>query len=296
MANDDDGARDGGAMSGQVVLVTGANTGIGRATAEALAGMGARVFVGGRNAAKVDAAVAAIRQTTGNDAVEPLVGDLASLAAVRRLADALLSRTERLDVLINNAGVFLNQRRDSADGFELTFAVNHLAPFALTTALLPLLKASAPARIVTVSSALHSKPKTLDVAALADPPKFSGSAAYGRSKLCNVLFTRALARRLEGTGVTANCLHPGVIATEIGDDGDLTGAFGFVWRLIKTFMPGPADGAKTSVHLASAAEVADTTGEYFDKCRPARSSPLSKDAALAEALWAESERLVAAAG
>ncbi len=281
-----------GTMSGKVVVVTGANTGIGKATAAGLAGMGARVLACGRNRQKLDAAVAEIRQATGNPAVEPLVADLASMQQVIGLADAIAAATDRLDVLINNAGVFLDRRVETADGYDLTFAVNHLAPFALTTRLLPLLKASAPARIVTVSSALHARVGALDVAALAAG---GGSAAYGQSKLCNVLFTRALARRLAGSGVTANCLHPGVIATEIGDDGDLRGVMGFFWRLIKAFMPGPAKGARTSIHLATSPAVADVSGEYFDKCKPAKSSGLSKDAALADALWAESEARLAAA-
>lgn len=282
-------------MKGKVVVVTGANAGIGRATAEALARMGARVLACGRDAAKLDAAVADIRRVSGRDAVEPLLADLSSMVEVAGLADAIAEKTDRLDVLINNAGLTIDRRVDTADGYELTFAVNHLAPFLLTTRLLPLLEASAPARVVTVSSALHARVKAMDVAALADPPSHDWGATYGQSKLCNVLFTRALARRLEGTGVTANCLHPGVIATDMGDDGDLRGLAGVAWRVMKWFMPGPAKGARTSVYLASSPAVADVSGEYFVKCAVARTSRLARDAELGEALWLESERLVAAA-
>ena len=282
-------------MAGKVVVVTGANAGIGQATAEGLARMGARVLACGRNPEKLYPAVGFIRSVTGNDAVEPLLADLSSMKQVVALAEAIAAKTDRLDVLINNAGVFVNRRIDTEDGYELTFAVNHLAPFVLTTRLLPLLKASAPARVVTVSSALHARVSSFDVAALARPPAGSPSMAYNHSKLCNVLFTRALAARLAGTGVTANCLHPGVIATEIGDDGDLSGFGGFFWRLIKKFMPGPEAGARTSLHLASAAEVAEVSGEYFNKCAVAKSSARSKDMALADALWAESEARAAEA-
>lgn len=280
-------------MKGRVVAITGANAGIGRATAEALARMGARVLACGRNAQKLDAAVADIKAKTGNDGVEALVADLASLKDVARLADRIGERAAVLDVLINNAGLTVDRRIDSADGYELTFAVNHLAPFVLTNRLLPRLE-RAKGRVVTVSSAMHARIKALDVAALADPPTVDWARTYGASKLCNILFTRALARRCEGA-VTANCLHPGVIATEIGDGGDLSGLTAVAWRVAKWFMPGPEKGARTSVHLASSPAVGEVSGAYFVNRSVARTSRLAQDDALAEALWAESERLAVAA-
>lgn len=281
-------------MKGRVVAITGANAGIGRATAEALARMGARVLACGRNAQKLDVAVAEIKAKTGNGEVEALVGDLASLKDVARLADEISARAEELDVLINNAGLTVDRRMDSVDGYELTFAVNHLAPFVLTNRLLAQLEFSTAGRVVTVSSAMHTRVKALDVATLADPPAVDWGTTYGASKLCNILFTRALARRYPRGAVTANCLHPGVIATEIGGGGDLSGVTGLAWRVAKWFMPGPEKGARTSVFLATSTDVDEVSGEYFVNRKVAPTSALARDEALGEALWAESERLAVA--
>lgn len=281
-----------GIMAGRVVAVTGANSGIGRATAQALAGMGATVLACGRNRVKLDEAVGAMRQATGNPEVHPLIADLSVMSEVRGLANAIAERADRLDVLINNAGLAVDKLQYTDEGFELTFAVNHLAPFLLTNALLPLLKASAPARVVTVSSALHASVKTLDLDDMQRPSRYSWQEAYNRSKLANVLFTRALARRLEGSGVTANCLHPGVIDTEIGGNGDIGGLAGALFNAFKVFLPGPEKGARTSVYLATSPEVADVSGGYFARCKQARASKLASDVALGEELWTLSASLV----
>jgi NAD(P)-dependent dehydrogenase (short-subunit alcohol dehydrogenase family) len=281
-------------MKGKTIAITGANSGIGRATARALAAAGATVLACGRDPVKIEAACAEIRQDIGNDAVHPLVADLSELEQVRRLASAIQERTDRLDVLINNAGLATDHRVETVDGLELTFAVNHMAPFVLTNALLPLLKASAPARVVNVSSALYASVKSLD---LDDLQLASGSfgwqKAYNQSKLANILFTRELSRRLDGTGVTVNALHPGVIDTGFGADGDLNGLNAFTFRVMKWFLPGPAKGARTSVHLACSPEVEGVTGHYFEDCREKALSGLASDDELARELWRRSEGLAA---
>jgi len=250
-------------MTGKVVAITGANSGIGLATARALAQQGATVLMCGRNRASLQQAVEAVRSHTGNDAIECLVADLSHLTEVRQLADDIRSRTGRLDVLINNAGVGSDRRIETEDGLELTFAVNHLAPFLLTTELLPLLKDSAPSRVITVSSALATRVKEFDLDDLQSRSRYRWQEAYNRSKLANIFFTRALARRLEGTGVTANCLHPGVVATGFGGDGDLRGVNALVFRLMKVFLPGPDSGARTSVLLATAPQLARVNGRLL---------------------------------
>lgn len=279
-------------MTGKTVAITGANSGIGRATAQALAAMGAEVLACGRSRTKLDAATAAIRQATGNQEVHALVADLSDLSQVRALAEAIQARTSRLDVLINNAGIATDRRVETPDGLELTFAVNHMAPFVLTNALLPLLTASAPARVVTVSSALYASVKSLDLDDLQlTRGKFSWQTAYNQSKLANILFTRELARRLEGTGVTANALHPGVIDTGFGADGDLSGLNALAFRVMKWFLPGPEKGARTSVYLASSPEVTGVTGRYFEASREEVPGGLAQDDALALSLWERSEAL-----
>jgi retinol dehydrogenase-12 len=278
-------------MKGQVVAVTGANAGIGRATARALAAMGAKVLACGRDRGRLDEAIASIRAEVPGAEVTPLVADLSSVNDVRGLAGQIRAQTDRLDVLINNAGIGVDRRQETVDGFELTFAVNHLAPFVLTTELLDLLEASAPARVITVSSANHVGAKTLDLKDLQSRRRFAWQDVYARSKLCNVLFTRELSRRLAGTAVTVNCLHPGVIATEFGAGGDLRGLNAWMFRVLKWFLPGPERGARTSVYLASSPEVAETTGRYFADCKLKEPSRLATDDELAAALWRESERL-----
>jgi NAD(P)-dependent dehydrogenase (short-subunit alcohol dehydrogenase family) len=222
--------------------------------------------------------------------VTGVVGDLSSLAAVRKLAADVAAQYPRLDVLVNNAGTGMRRRQTTVDGFERTFAINHLAPFLLTNLLLERLKAGKAARVVTVSSMAHRGGK-LDFDDLNwEKRKFSGLGAYGASKLANILFTIELASRLAGSGVTSNCLHPGVVATNIFTAfGGRTGKFFTV--LLRPFMLSPADGAKTSVYLASSPEVANVTGKFFDKCREVPPTPAAQDAAAAKRLWEISAKL-----
>ena len=272
-----------------VCLVTGATGGSGLATAEGLARSGADVIIGARSPARAEAARDRIASATGSDRLEVALADLSVQADVRRLAAEVARRHDRLDVLVNNAGLVAMRRQQTADGFELTWAVNHLAPFLLTNLLTDLLVASAPARVVTVSSGAHTAAR-MDL----DDPQFahrrySGMAAYGQSKLANILFTAELARRLEGTGVTANCLHPGVVGSDFGRRAG--GLFGLGWRIIRPFALSPERGARTSIYLATSPEVAGVTGRYFFRSRPAQPSSLARDADLARRLWDASERM-----
>jgi len=274
-------------MSGRICLVTGATRGIGRATAEALAKSGAHVLLHGRDSASVGAVC---REMVRYGQVDGVVGDLSSLAAVRKLATDVAAQYPRLDVLVNNAGTGTRRRQTTADGYERTFAINHLAPFLLTNLLLERLKASKAARVVTVSSMAHRSSK-LDFEDLNwEKRKFSGLGAYAASKLANILFTVELASRLAGSSVTANCLHPGVVATNIFTAfGGRTGKVFTV--LLRPFMLSPADGAKTSVYLASSPEVANVTGKFFDKCREVAPAAAAQDAAAAKRLWEISAKL-----
>ncbi len=282
-------------LSGRVILVTGASSGIGRAASRALAGMGAELVLVGRDAARLAAAEAEVRaaaQATARPGpVTALRCDLAALADVRALAAEVLRRWPRLHVLVNDAGGVSAAREVTADGYERTFAVNHLAPYLLTRLLLDRLKESAPARVVTVASVGHHR-GDLDFSDLQMERGYAIMRAYGRSKLANILFTRELARRLAGTGVTATCLHPGAVATRIWN-----GAPGFarvVLGLAKKLMLSPEKGARTIVQLASApdVEVARLGGLYLEKGKPARPSALGSDDQLARRLWDESARLV----
>ncbi len=275
-------------MQGKVCLVTGATAGIGLITARELARKGARVIVVGRSAERCSQAADQIRAQAGTTAVEWLVADLSSQADIRRLAGQVRDRTARLDVLVNNAGGIFLKRIESADGIEMTFALNHLAYFLLTNLLLPLLEQSAPARIVSVASDAHK-----GVSINFDDPqgknRFGGWRAYQRSKLANILFTLELARRLEGKRVTANSLHPGFVRTTIFREG---GPIGWLLRRAADILAlSPEDGAKTSIYLASSPDVAGITGRYFDKEKPAESSPQSRDLAAAERLWKLSEEM-----
>lgn len=276
-------------LRGRVCLVTGATRGIGRATAEALARLGATVLVHGRDSASVGAVCRAIVRSSRNPEIHGVVGDFASLAAVRRLAAEVAAEHPRLDVLVNNAGTSSLERRATKDGFEWLFGINHLAPFLLTNLLLPQLTAAGAARVVTVASMAYKR-GALD---LDDPNwdkrKYDSLKAYGASKLANILFTRELARRLGRTKITANCLHPGVVATNIfAHLGPLGRVFGIVARPLLL----SADaGAKTSVYLASSPEVANVTGKYFNRCREAALEARAEDAAAARTLWELSERL-----
>jgi retinol dehydrogenase 12 len=275
-------------LSGKVCLVTGATSGIGAVTARELARRGASVVIVGRSPSKCEATVRGIREQTGSAAVESLVADLSAQAEVRRLAREFRQRQPRLDVLINNAGAVFLQRRESVDGIEMTFALNHLAYFLLTNLLLDLLTASTPARVINVSSAAYEG-MTLDFDDLQEGRRYRGFRAYSRSKLANLLFTFELARRLEGTGVTVNALHPGFVATNFFAG---NGPVGWLMRRSAgLFAIGPEEGARTTLYLASAPEVEGITGRYFVKGRPVASSPASRDPAAALRLWQVSEEM-----
>ena len=274
-------------MSGKTCLVTGATSGIGKETALRLATLGATVIVVARDAARGKAAADEIRRRVPLAHVESMTADLSSPARVRRLAEEVLTRCDRLDVLVNNAGVISMRRRLTTDGLETTFATNHLGPFLLTNLLRGLLERSAPARVVTVSSAAHKQIRTMPWDDLPRGTEAGQSQAYPLSKLCNILFTVELARRLASTGVTANCLHPGFVRSALGRE--VTGVLGAVVGLVVRFQPGPATGAGTSVYRASSAEVADVTGGYFVKCKLAEPSALARDRQAAARLWSLSE-------
>jgi NAD(P)-dependent dehydrogenase (short-subunit alcohol dehydrogenase family) len=281
-------------MQGKTVVVTGGNSGIGLVTAEALAGMGARVIVTARNADKGRTAVAGIVQRLRGDAqVQLVVFDLADLSSVRRGADEILEQAPQVDVLINNAGVVLSERHETVDGFEATLATNHLGPFLLTNLLLDRIRRSAPSRIVNVASTAHNTArKGIPFDDLQSAKRYRGMRVYGESKLANILFTLELARRLDGTGVTANSLHPGTVRTGYGADGDARGFLAFGIKIAKPFFLSPAKGARTSIYLASSPEVEGVTGGYFDKCRPAKPRRWAQDADAAKRLWRVSEELV----
>ena len=277
-------------MQGKTVLVTGANQGIGKATAIALAQQGARVVIVARNPDKGTAALADIHAASGRDDAELIVADLSSQAEVRRAAAEFRARHDRLHVLVNNAGVYVPERHTTVDGLEETFALNHLGYFLLTRELLPVLRASAPARIVNVSSEAHRHAHMRWDDLLFERHHYRGFKAYGQSKLANVLFTYELARRLEGTGVTANCLHPGVIASGFGQT--YGGAMSLLVKIGRPFLLTPEQGARTSIYLASSPEVEGVTGKYFSKSRPVRSNGLSYCQPAQEKLWALSEEMV----
>jgi NAD(P)-dependent dehydrogenase (short-subunit alcohol dehydrogenase family) len=276
------------------VLVTGATNGIGLETAKVLVRRGHSVLIHGRDARKGQAALEAIHACASGAAVSArfLQADFSSLGQVRKLAAEVRESVPRLDVLINNAGCANLSRTLTTDGYETTFAVNHLAPFLLTRLLLDKLRAAAPARIVNVASRAH-RDKQLDFDDLMSTKQYRVMRTYGRSKLANILFTRSLARRLAGTGVTANSLHPGLIATGIGQ----TSAIGrFMWRMVVYARGGipVEEGAKTSLYLATSPEVEGITGRYYSQCRPAelQTSPDAVSDAACERLWKISEELV----
>ena len=279
-------------MQGQVCVVTGATSGIGKAAAAALAQQGAEVIVVGRDPGRAEATAAAI-QADGAPPPKVEIADLARLDQVRALASRLNQTLDRIDVLINNAGLVLNERQVTPDGYEHVFAVNHLAPFLLTNLLRPKLTASAPARVITVSSDAHTAAR-LDL----DDPNlehgWSSWRSYSNSKLANILFTRELARRLDGTGVTANCLHPGVVRTGFGRDTRPLMRVGIT--IAKPFMLSPERGADTIVYLASSPDVAAQTGGYYVKRQLREPSAAARDDGLARRLWEISERLTGLAG
>jgi NAD(P)-dependent dehydrogenase (short-subunit alcohol dehydrogenase family) len=279
-------------MAGRTVVITGANSGVGKATAAALAGAGARTLITARNETRGRQAVADIRRSSRSDQVELVVFDLADLASVRAGASELLDRTERIDVLVNNAGLVQSDRHETKDGFEATFGINHLGPFLLTQLLRDRVVASAPARVVNVASTAHRTARGLDFDDLQSTRNYRGMRAYSRSKLANILFTTELARRLAGTGVTANSLHPGTVASGFARDDDASGFLAFGIKLIKPFILTPEQGARTSVYLAASPEVDGVTGQYFVRCRARVPSPAAQDEATATLLWSISEELV----
>lgn len=275
-------------MHGKTVMITGGTSGIGAATARALAGMGAAVVIVSRSEARCKAVVEQLRAETGNDQLDYIVADLSSLEAVRTAAERFRNRHDRLDVLINNAGGIFMSRQVSVDGLEMTFALNHMSYFLLTNLLLDVLQASAPARVINVSSNAY-RGATLDFDDLQMARRYSGFAAYARSKLMNILFTYELARRLAGTGVTANALHPGFVASNFGLNN------GQPWktliRLTQRFGISPDVGARTPIYLASSPEVEGVTGQYFVRNRAVQTAPITYDRALATRLWEVSAAL-----
>jgi retinol dehydrogenase-14 len=281
-------------MRGRVCLVTGATSGIGKATAHALAAMGASVVLVGRDTQKGGATVQRIREDTGNEEVEFLRADLSSQTSIRELADQVLAEHDRLHVLVNCAGAFFRDRNVTIDGLEMTFALNHLAYFLLTTLLLDLLEGSAPARVVNVTSGAHSTGR-IDFEDLQGERGYRGQAAYNQSKLANVLFTYELARRLDGTGVTVNCVHPGVVRTNFGRQNQPL-AWRLVISIVAPFMRSLEKGAETVVYLSSDPEIETVTGKYFHDLKPKRSSKLSYDEAVGARLWQVSEELTARPG
>ncbi len=276
-------------LDGKTCVITGATSGIGLAAAEALVLKGARLVLVGRDRAKGERAASRLAALRPGCEVVVLYADLARLAGARQLAAAVLDAAPRIDVLINNAGAIFRRRAETEDGLERTFALNHMAYFVVTQLLRDRLVASAPARIVNVASIAH-RGATLDFNDLQGTQNYDGWTAYRRSKLCNILFSRELARRLTGTGVTANSLHPGFVATRFGDNND--GLFRLLLALGKRFVAISRDkGAETPVFLAAAPEVAGLSGLYFAKCRAEAPSAAAQDDGAARRLWQESTRL-----
>jgi NAD(P)-dependent dehydrogenase (short-subunit alcohol dehydrogenase family) len=282
-----------GLMKGKTVLLTGGTNGIGLVTARELARMGAQVTIVGRNLEKCRAVVEAIDAETGSP-VEFICADLSTLAGIKQTASSYIRSHPKLNVLVNNAGGVFIKRRITADGFEMTFALNHLNYFLLTNLLIDLLKVSAPARVVNVASGLH-RGATLDFDNLQGEQNYAGFRAYGQSKLANIIFTYELARRLEKSGVTVNAVHPGYVNTGLSHNN------GFFFRIFaklsaRLFGRKPEVGALTSIYLASSPEVEGVTGKYFSDCKPEDSSIESYDKTTAERLWRTSLELIGKAG
>ena len=269
-------------MSGKVCLVTGATSGIGRVTARELAQMGATVVAVGRNRQKGDETIAEIKRRASSDKVEFMQADLSSQESIRGLAEAFTDKYDQLHVLVNNAGGVFSKRETTVDGLEMTFALDHLAYFLLTDLLLPVLEQSAPARIVNVSSAAQGSGK-INFDDLQGAKRYSGWRAYGQAKLANVLFTYELARRLQGAGVTANCLHPGVVATGFAQNN--SGALQALVKAGQIFAISPEKGAETSVFLASSPQVEGVSGRYFANKKERKSAKQSYDESVARRLW-----------
>jgi NAD(P)-dependent dehydrogenase (short-subunit alcohol dehydrogenase family) len=275
-------------MNGKVVLITGGTSGIGKAAAMALAAMGAEVVVTGRNREKGKSAVEEIRRDSGSDGVSLLLADLAVQSEVRRLAEEFQERHDRLDVLVNNAGLIQSRRTETPDGIETTLAVNHLAPFLLTNLLLDLLKESAPSRIVTVSSEGQRWAK-MDLDDLQSRRRYRPFQVYGTTKLANIMFTNELAERLEGTSVTDNCVHPGGVNTNFGTNN--RGFTTLLFRAFKPFMRSPEQGADTVIYLAASPDVEGMTGKYLTDRKLITASEEAYDENLRRKLWEISEEL-----
>jgi NAD(P)-dependent dehydrogenase (short-subunit alcohol dehydrogenase family) len=277
-------------MQGKTVVITGGTSGIGEIATQRLAQMGARIVLIARSKARGRVALARLNERSRDLAHTVHYADLTRISEMKRVAAEIASQEPRIDVLINNAGAIFASRRLTEEGLECTFALNHMAYFVVTDGLRETLLASAPARIINTASAAH-KGARLDFDDLQLAKGFGPMKAYGRSKLCNILFTRELARQLKGTGVTANCLHPGFVATRIGDESD--GLISrFAW-LAKLFAMSPEQGAETIVYLASSPAVAETTGKYFYQRNAIAPSPAAQDDKAATVLW---ERSAALAG
>ncbi len=276
-------------MQGRHVVITGATTGIGRASALEIARRGAALTLLCRSPEKADALCADIAADTGWQPKVVRV-DLASLDSVRAAAGELLASGAPIDVLLNNAGVINTSRRETPDGFEETLAVNHFAPFLLTGLLLPLVQGAERGRIVNVASDAHAFVRDMGFDDIQSTQRYSTFNVYGRSKLANILFTRELARRLEGSGVTVNCLHPGAVSTGLGTQNGLLGRI--LPLLLRPFFRTPEKGARTSIYLACSQEVAGTSGEYFVDCRVAKAKPWAADMQAAAGLWQYTEECV----
>ncbi|WP_437323391.1 SDR family oxidoreductase [Sorangium sp. So ce381] len=275
-------------MNGKVCIVTGGNTGIGKETARGLAQRGAKVVLACRDTARGEAARDDIARSTGRKDVEVIALDLGSKASIRAFGERFSAAHERLDVLVNNAGVWRSSRGTTEEGLEATFGVNHVGTWLLTQDLLPLLKKSAPSRVVVLSSKLHYRGRMDWEDLQFERRKYGTTAAYAQSKLANVLFTKALARRLEGTGVTVNAVHPGVVRTELMRDYPK-----LLVKIFTLFLLTPEQGAECSLHVATAPELAGVTGEYFEKSRIKPAAAEALDEAAQERLWALTEALAA---
>lgn len=266
---------------GKISLVTGANSGIGLVVATELARTGGRVVLVCRDQNRGEAALENVRRATGNESLELMMADLSSLQSVRALVSDFLANHEDLHLLVNNAGVIVGKRTTTVDGLETTFVVNYLSHFLLTILLLDLLKRSAPARIVNVTSSAHFSGR-MKFEDLQEERSYGANKSYAQSKLAQVLFTHELARRLEGTGVTVNSVHPGAVRTRWGDEG---GLFGIGVRIARPFMASPEKGARTPLYVATSPEVAGVSGKYFSNMKEARSSEESYNEAEAKKLW-----------
>jgi len=282
-------------MDGKVIVITGGNTGIGKEAAVGLAGLGARVVITSRNEERGREAGQEIADRSENDSVEVMSLDLASFKSIRSFAADVLDRFDHVDVLVNNAGLILRRRAETQDGFEETFGVNHLGHFLLTDLLLERLRASAPARVVVVSSDAHKGARQgLDFDDLQAEHTYRWAKAYSKSKLANIYFARELSRRLDGSGVTVNALHPGFVRSEFGRGGDLGGIYGWGIKYIASpFAISPEKGALTSIYLASSPDVQGVSGGYFYKSKPSTPSAVAQDDEAAGRLWDASEKLVA---